>query len=275
MFVQKVRKIIEDLKDDLPNAGVYTSTANRIYYDIRRMLRLFIGNRDGMGYSSPRRTYGLSWVEEQITVAAAGDRQYTLTKKLPPNSMIEAVCLNFDTVVVLDTAVKVGVGTVAAGGSELLLSTTTLTKNFKHQNRLGLIVGTAPNYPSLDPFYPGTPAAIGTSMVRASGVTTVTATHALAAGDMVRIIGATDASFNGDFLVTSVTSTTSFTFAQVGKADATAVITAAYFVPWIKIYLSAVDTNGVIVAASGVHGFTSGKIRVGILYSHVSDLQDA
>jgi hypothetical protein len=275
MFDLRIRKLIEDLKVNLPTNGVYSTATvagaavtNRLWGDVRRMLRLFIGDRDGMGYSSNRRRYDLNYIEEQVTLGGAS--QYQLVQQLPPNSLVESVQLNIDMPVTLATAVKLGVGTAAAVGSELLLTGTIMTKNYKYQNRLGLVVSTAPNYTDLKPWYPAVPAAIGTSMVRASGVTTVTATHSLKAGDMVRIIGATDSSFNGDFKVATITSTTAFTFAQPGLADATAVVTAAYLAPWIKLYLTGVDNGGTLVASS----LTSGKVRVGILFSHVSDLQD-
>lgn len=63
----------------------------------------------------------------QVFVAAAS-ASINFTTLLPKNSRVKFVTLNFDTAVVLATAVKVGIGT-AASPSLLLLSTVTVAKN--------------------------------------------------------------------------------------------------------------------------------------------------
>ncbi len=68
----------------------------------------------------------------------------------------------------------------------------------------------------------GIPIAATNGAVRAGNVVTITTTqaHTLLIGQVVTVAGVTDASFNGTFLVASVPSPTTFTYAQTG-ADAT------------------------------------------------------
>src|SRR5205085_4761954 len=59
--------------------------------------------------------------------------------------------------------------------------------------------------------------------VRASGTTTITTTSppGFNAGDTINIQGVSDNSFNGQFKIVSVPSTTTFTYAQSGQSNST------------------------------------------------------
>jgi len=261
MFTNRVRKIIQDFKDDLPNAGVYTDVATRVYSDARRLLRLLLGDRQGTGYASQHRFMSLDAIEEQITTGVGGTT-YTLTKQLPPNSIIIAGIMNFDTAITLATAVKVGVGLSTAATTHLgdiVLSGTVVTKNTPS-------MGLTPVVPSI------VRTIIGTSLVRANGVTTLTsAAHGLVANDMFRITGCADNTFNGDFKVVTRATTGVLTFNQANLPDATASV-VGYFTPWIKLVMQCLATDG---SAAGTFNAASQKVRVQVIYQHFSDLQPA
>jgi LysM repeat protein len=59
--------------------------------------------------------------------------------------------------------------------------------------------------------------------VRASGIATITTTaaHELNAGDTVNVQGVTDSTFNGQFTIASVPTSTTFTYAQTGASNST------------------------------------------------------
>ena len=261
MFTNRVRKIIEDFKVDLPNAGVYTDIAGRIYGDARQLLRLLLGMRDGTGYSSDRRRMEFVAIEEQIQTDIGGT-SYQLTKQIPPNSIIMACCLNFDTAITLATAVKVGVGLSTAGTTHLgdcVISGTVMTKN----------TPTTGITPVVDA---AVPVVIGTGLVRASGTTTMTsAAHGLVVGDKFRITGCSDITFNGDYTVLTRPTTGTLTFAQANQPDATPT-TPGYFSPYIKLNLACLATDG---SAAGTFNGAAQKVRVQAIYSHISDLQPA
>jgi hypothetical protein len=273
MFKNRVRQIIEDLKVDLGNSEITTIPANlaptaatvtRVYYGVRRLLNLFIGERAGTGYSSRRRRLSFSAIEEQIT-ATTGGTSYTLTQQIPPNSIIFATMLNFDTAITLTGDVtNIGVGLSTAGSGhygDCVLSGLVMVKNTPSA---GITPVVAPAI-----------AVIATGLSRASGVTTVTATNTVAVGDTVRLTGANDNTFVGDFVVLATPAPTSaaFAVAQVGQPDATPTV-KGYFAPWIKLVMRACNAS----ATSGTTGTFNAllqKIRVQAIYIHVSDLQPA
>lgn len=70
--------------------------------------------------------YHLASIEQIFTFA--GTASQTFTTQLPANSRVKFVAINYDTAVVLATAVKVGVG-VSGTPSQLLLTGTAVIKN--------------------------------------------------------------------------------------------------------------------------------------------------
>lgn len=109
-----IRKIIAQAKNLLA-----VSTAEQ------RLLDLDIDHRYST-YQENNVQYHLCSIEQIFTFA--GTASQVFTTQLPANSRVKFVEMNFDTAVVLATAVKVGVG-VSATPSQLLLSTVTVAKN--------------------------------------------------------------------------------------------------------------------------------------------------
>jgi len=83
---------------------------------------------------------------------------------------------------------------------------------------------------------------------RTSNAVTITTTqaHNLITGQVVLVSGVADVSFNGAFTVTSVPTTTSFTYAQAGANGSSGGGTASYGSPVATVTLGA-DTRGVAI----------------------------
>ncbi len=93
--------------------------------------------------------------------------------------------------------------------------------------------------------------------VRSSNVVTITtvAAHAFAVSQSVTISGASDSSFNGTFTITSVPSTTTFTYAQNGVNTSSSGGTATSGANSASI----ATTSVVTIVTSAAHGFTIGQ----------------
>lgn len=91
----------------------------------QQLLNLEIDHRYAP-YGEANQQYHMASIEQIFTFAATASQ--TFTTQLPANSRVKFVTMNFDTAVVLATAVKVGVG-ISGTPSQLLLSTVTVAKN--------------------------------------------------------------------------------------------------------------------------------------------------
>jgi hypothetical protein len=115
-----------------------------------------------------------------------------------------------------------------------------------------------------------TPVAI-TSIARASNILTVTkSSHGLAVGRKVRIHGAADVSFNGDYVIATVPTVNTFTVANIGS-DASATV-AGYYTPFALVVVQCCATGG---TAAGTFTSTGNIIRVQVTYRAFDPLQNA